>query len=338
MRGAERGDVSLERRRRPDLGKVRERGLRPGGHAVGIDIKARRAFGGNDRESERHRRMRNVGAADVEGPGDGVGIGDDERVGLELRDLGADALELVACGFAGIFEVVRHHRAVRRRRTVAPDGVDRIGRGRDQHGADGRAGLGEALRALARVQPGVIAELLSGLQVRLDPRARRRVDEVLDRKQRAVDLVAGLGGIAAVDEQRGLVGEDDRGPGRAGEAGEPGEALLARRQIFVLEPVGMRHDEAVEPAPRELFAQRCDARRRRGGFRRVVEGLELGVERAGGGFVHEGSLGGEGRGHNSPSPYHRPLQNRRRSTGRRSTSVIQPSSGMRRSSTRPWAR
>ena len=34
MRGAERGDVCLERRRRPDLGEARERGLRSGGHAI----------------------------------------------------------------------------------------------------------------------------------------------------------------------------------------------------------------------------------------------------------------------------------------------------------------
>ena len=56
-----------------------------------------------------------------------MGIGDDERVGLELGDLGADARELLGRGFAGKFEVVRHHRAVGRRRTVAPDRVDRIG-------------------------------------------------------------------------------------------------------------------------------------------------------------------------------------------------------------------
>ena len=167
-----------------------------------------------------------------------------------------------------------------------PDRIDRIGLGRDQDGADRGAGLGEAFGTLGAVQPRVVAELLARREVRLDPRARRRIDDVLDGEQGGIDLVARLGGVAAVDEQRGAVGEDDRGAGRSGEAGEPGEALLAGRQIFVLMAVGMGHDEAVEPAPRQLGAQRRDARRRLRRFRRIVEGLELRVELADGGFVH----------------------------------------------------
>ena len=49
----------------------------------------------NDRERERQRRVGHVRAADIEGPGDRMRIGDHERVGLELLDLGADARELV---------------------------------------------------------------------------------------------------------------------------------------------------------------------------------------------------------------------------------------------------
>ncbi len=177
---------------------------------------------------------------------------------------------------------------VGRRRAVAPDRIDRIGLGRDQDGTDAGAGLGEAFGALGAVQPGIVAELLARCEVRLDPRARRRIDEVRDGEQRAVDLVARLGGVAAVDEQHGAVGEDDRGAGRSGEAGQPGEALLAGGQVFVLMAVGMGHDEAVEPAPRQLGAQGRDARRRLSRFRRIIEGLELRVELADGGFVHGG--------------------------------------------------
>ena len=64
-----------------------------------------------------------------------------------------------------------------------------------------------------------------------------------------------LHGVAAVDEQRRALGQHDRGAGRAGEAGEPGEALLARRQVFVLLAIGARHDETVEAAPLEFGAQ-----------------------------------------------------------------------------------
>ena len=131
------------------------------------------AVGGNHGEGERHRRMGDIGPADVEQPGDRMGIGDDEGVGLELPDLGAHAVELVGGRFPGELQVVWHHRAVGRRRAVAPDGVDRVGLGRDQDGAGGGAGLSQALGAFGAVQPGVVAELLARREVRLDPGAGR---------------------------------------------------------------------------------------------------------------------------------------------------------------------
>src|SRR5207253_8365662 len=42
----------------------------------------------NDGEGERERRVRDVGAADVEGPSDGVRVRHDERVGAQLRQFG----------------------------------------------------------------------------------------------------------------------------------------------------------------------------------------------------------------------------------------------------------
>src|SRR6185369_9461824 len=68
-----------------------------------------------------------------------------------------------------------------------------------------------------------------------------------------------------------------------GETGDPGESLLARRQIFVLLPVGARYDEAVEAAPVKLRTQGSDARRHCGALIGVVECLEAG-------FVHRGTL------------------------------------------------
>ena len=77
--------------------------------------------------------------------------------------------------------------------------------------------------------------------------------------------------VAAVDDERGLVGEDDGRAGRAGEAGQPGEALGALRHVFALMLVGARHDEAVEAAARQLLPQLGDALGTLGGRGGVVE-------------------------------------------------------------------
>ena len=84
-----------------------------------------------------------------------------------------------------------------------------------------------------------------------------------DLEQRRIDLRGGLQCIAAVDEQRGAVREHDRHPGRAGEPGQPCEALGAGRHVFALVLVGARHDEAVETARRQFLAQHRDPRRAR---------------------------------------------------------------------------
>ena len=115
---------------------------------------------------------------------------------------------------------------------------------------------------------------------------------MLDRENRAVDFLAHLHLVAAVDEEDGAVGKHDGEPGRAGEAGEPGEALGARRHVFVLEAVGARHHEAVEPAPRELGAQCCDARRAGAAVAAILERLE--TRREHGGNLGAGAAAGNG--------------------------------------------
>ena len=74
-----------------------------------------------------------------------------------------------------------------------------------------------------------------------------------------VHLLADLQRVAAVDEDRRLVGEHDGRAGRAGEAGQPGEPLGRFRHIFALVLVGARHDEAVE---RQLLQLGAEQRRR----------------------------------------------------------------------------
>ena len=104
---------------------------------------------------------------------------------------------------------------------------------------------------------------------------------MLDSEDRAVDFLAHLHLIAAVDENHRAVGKHDRGAGRAGEAGEPGEPLVGRRHVFVLEPVGARHDEAVEAALGKFCPQSRHARRAFGALAAILERLELGFEHDG---------------------------------------------------------
>src|SRR5262249_13309902 len=147
--------------------------------------------------------------------------------------------------------------------------------------------------ALAGVQPGIVAEAIAWLEIVLDPARRRIFHDVLDGEQRSVDLLARLQGVAAVDEQRGTFHQDDRGPRRAGEAGEPGEALLALAQIFILMAVGSRQDEAGQVAVGKLGAQRRDARGAGGAVGVILERLETSFEH--GGNLWGGPWRGNGR-------------------------------------------
>ena len=128
------------------------------------------------------------------------------------------------------------------------------------------------------MQPGVVADPVAALGVLRQPLARRRVDQVLDGEHGLVDLCVRLHGVTAVDEDGGLVGQHDRSAGRAGEAGQPGQAFFAGGEIFVLLAVGARHDEAGEPAVLELRAQTCDAAGALVALARILEGLELRFE------------------------------------------------------------
>ena len=220
-----------------------------------------------------------VGAADVERPGDVLRVRHHQRIGAQLGELGAHALELVGRAFAGELEIAQDHRL--------PVG----GAGRSVHSASiglsstatssapaAAQALLQLLGALGGVQPGIVAELGAAFQVLLEPLLRRIVHQMLDGKDRSVDLRRRLHGVAAVDEQHGALGQHDGGAGRSGEAGEPGQPLLARRQIFVLLAVGARHHETVKPAALELGAQGGDAGGALRALARIVERLEAGLE------------------------------------------------------------
>ena len=183
-------------------------------------------------------------------------IGDHQRVGAQVRDLGADAVELGARVFAGKAEIVQRHRAERRRRPVGPDRIDRIGLGRRSASRRRRCRPARA----SRRRPRCAATGRSRAWRRRRGSARASCRAASRQMLTMVNTVgstccARLQRVAAVDEQRRAVVQDHRGAGRAGEAGQPGEPLLARRHIFVLVAVGARQDEAGQPAPGQFGAQ-----------------------------------------------------------------------------------
>jgi hypothetical protein len=128
------------------------------------------------------------------------------------------------------------------------------------------------------VQPGVKSEAVAGHQMLRKPVFRRRIGQRLDMPSLAIDLFRRLQGIAAVDENRGLLRQHDRQAGRTGEAGEPGQPLLGRRDIFILLLIGAGNHESRQLSARQLLAER----RKPGGQRDpafgLFECLEMGLE------------------------------------------------------------
>ncbi len=282
------------------------------GELAAVDIEGRAALPRDDRKGERQRRVRDVGAADIEGPGDTVGIRDHERVGLELADLRANARQLGDRLLARKGDIVQPYGAERRRRTIRPDRIEQIGLDRDQRRPARPAGLGEPLGALDGVQPRVIAKTVVAGEVLFQPLMRRGLDQVLDRKQRRVHLLAHLQGVAAIDEQRRTVHEHDGRAGGTGEARQPSQPLVGGRHVFVLLAIGARHDEAGQSAMGKLGPQRLDARRAGRPLGSILERLEARLEHGRHSMGHAGGRqrfspstcsacgGGNGRGRAAP--------------------------------------
>ena len=207
-------------------------------------------------KAERQRRMRDIGAANVESPGDVLRIGHHQRVGAQFGESRR--------GCAAAFRRVLSPANLMSRKVTGPCG----GAGRSFHSAS--IGLSstatsvapaaaQALRSFSALSvvcsQGSKPMVCAALDVFFQPLVGRALDQMLDGENRGVGLRLRLHGVAAVDEQHGALGEHDGRAGRTGEAGQPGEALFARRQIFVLLPVGARHHEAVELAALEFGAQ-----------------------------------------------------------------------------------
>ena len=182
----------------------------------------------------RHRARRraagacaHVAAADVEEPRDRVGRGEDG---------GVDPLRLERAGRSRAacrrrprrrVQVVGNDRPARRRRRSSQHRVDQVLGAAPASAPACRTGL-EPLDALDRVEPGVVPQPVPGGAA---SRASRTAGSPSRGDARTVggSSVAHLQRVAPVDEDRRRIGRDHRQPGRAGEAGEPGQALGAGR-------------------------------------------------------------------------------------------------------------
>ena len=115
------------------------------------------------------------------------------------------------------------------------------------------------LHPVARVQPRVVADARALGRMVLQPLGGAGFGHRLVAPFGRADLLADLQRVAAVDEDRGFLGQDDGRAGRALEPGQPGQPLGVASDIFAHMLVGQRHDEAVERIGLELLAKGLQA-------------------------------------------------------------------------------
>ena len=226
-----------------------------GGDLVGRDEKFRRAIGMGEHVGKRDRRVRDIGPAHVEQPGNRIERGDDGGVvafGLEpVGDFGA----LVRARAPGIGIVMRDGGGERGLRAIGPHRVDRIAVDRDQLDALLGEQLFRRFGPFDPVQPGIVSDPRALFGMLGDPFGRRGRRDVFVIEQVAVDLLAHLHGVAAIGEHRRAILHHDGRPGAAAEAGQPGEALGVFADIFAHMLVRNRHHEPVEPPSLQFLAQ-----------------------------------------------------------------------------------
>ena len=278
---AEGCEVAGQIRGSADVGKRFQRVTHAVVEFAGVEIERWPPLLRHDCVAERQRGMDYVRAADIERPGQRMRVGQDERVGARFGNLRLDACDLGGGFFAGKAQVVQDDAPKRGGRPVGPHRVDRVALKRHERGPRLGAGLGELFGTVRGVQPGVIAEPRPGRQVLLDPCIGRCLDQMGNGKQRRVGLVARLQRVAAIGKQHGAAGEYDHAAGRAGKAGQEGQPLFRRRDIFVLMGVGARKNQSVDAAGAQFAAQLCHAPRGSRTVFGVIERLKFCLEHAG---------------------------------------------------------
>ena len=133
------------------------------------DEQVRRAVRIDQSISERDRGVGDVGAADVERPGDRIERRQDRRVGMVLGQPVGDLGALLGRRLAGILIGLDDQMGFRRLGPVGPHLVDRVARDRDQLGAaagERFLGLGHPV---AGVKPRIVADARAFGRMVLEP-------------------------------------------------------------------------------------------------------------------------------------------------------------------------
>ena len=119
-----------------------------------------------------------------------------------------------------------------RRRLIRPQRVDEIVLAWYQVGTGSTAGRRQPVSLARAVKPGVVAQRGAFCEMLLEPSVGRLLGDVPVLVEAAVHLRRRLQGVAAVDEERGPLGQHDRHAGGAREAGEPRQPLRAPRHVL----------------------------------------------------------------------------------------------------------
>ena len=210
----QRGELRRQRIGLGDIGGLFEMVARAVGEFAVIDEHGRAAILRHQRIGQGQRRMRDVGAADIESPGHRVRIRQHQRIDAEPVDLAGIRLS---------FRPPPRRKTACRESATGPSG----GAGRSVHtessGLLSTATSSAPALAQAAASRSAAAEVCSHGSIRGD---RRRQDarsaSFRGRGRSAVrppgpeiDLFGGLQRIAAIDEHRGFLGQHD------GEAADP---------------------------------------------------------------------------------------------------------------------
>ena len=225
-------------------------------HLFGRDIEVGSRIGMDDRIGERDGRAIDILAADVEGPGDRIERGQDGGIRAGLHQPVGDRLSLVGGAAPGKAILMHHQPRGAGRGAVGPDRVDRVGVDRDQCRTLLRQRGARRLHPGACVQPGVIADPAAAGGMDAQPIGDRGLRHAFIGPMRPVHLLAHLQCVAAVGEDRRLFRQHHRAARRPLKPRQPGKPLRIGADIFAHMFVGQRHDEAVEPVPHQLRAQR----------------------------------------------------------------------------------
>ena len=229
------------------------------GHFFGRDVEIGGAVRVDHRIGERDGGALNVLAADVEGPCDRIERRQHDRIGILLLQPIGNLLALVVRVAPGQFLRMDDELGLARLGLVGPDLVDGVGVHRHQLSTAFGQRLFRLFDPGLGVQPGIIADPPALGRVLAQPFGDAGLRDALILPEIAVDLIAHLQRVAAIDEDRRILGQDRGRPRRPFKAGEPGKTLRIGADIFAHMLVADRHDEAVEAIGFQLFAQRLEA-------------------------------------------------------------------------------